>query len=166
MGEIASQCRFTRRGTIYRPSEEVKEALKTCLNARIREIERIYPRFNVTASNRALKRVKFVEVETVSFTGSLFVIVLNEKGETVRTSTFNIWINDNDLLSWHLKMKNREMNPSNPGKTNNQNNETKKQPFYLILPHQPRNLYLFPSPSGLFQVDATHLACLSKPMLR
>ena len=166
MGEIASQCRFTRRGTIYRPSEEVKEALKTCLNARIREIERIYPRFNVTASNRALKRVKFVEVETVSFTGSLFVIGLNEKGETVRTSTFNIWINDNDLLSWHLKMKNREMNPSNPGKTNNQNNETKKQPFYLILPHQPRNLYLFPSPSGLFQVDATHLACLSKPMLR
>lgn len=119
MSEIASQCRFTRRGTIYRPSEAVKEALKTCLNARIREIERIYPRFNVTASNRALKRVKFVEVETVSFTGSLFVIVMNEKRETVRISTFNIRINDNDLLSWHLKMKNREMNPSNPGKTNN-----------------------------------------------
>lgn len=80
MSEIARQCRFTRRGTIYRPSEAVKEALKTCLNARIREIERIYPRFNVTASNRALKRVKFVEVETVSFTGSLFVIVMNERG--------------------------------------------------------------------------------------
>lgn len=119
MGEIASQCRFTRRGTLFRPSEEVKEALKTCLNARIREIERIYPRFNVTANNRALKRVKFVEVETVSFTGSLFIKVMNEKRETVRTSTFNIWINDNELLSWHLKMKNREMNPSNPGKTNN-----------------------------------------------
>lgn len=166
MGEIASQCRFTRRGTIYRPSEEVKEALKTCLNARIKEIERIYPRFDVTASNRALKRVKFVGVETVSFTGSLFIKMMNEKGETVRTSTFNIWIDDNDLLSWHLKMENREMNPSNPGKTNNQNNETKKQPFYLILPHQWRNLYSFLSPSGLFHVDATHLACLSKPMLR
>lgn len=119
MGEIASQCRFTRRGTLFRPSEEVKEALKTCLNARIREIERIYPRFDVTASNRALKRVKFVEVKTVSFTGSLFIKVMNERGETVRIPTFNIRINDNDLLSWHLKMKNREMNPSNPGKTNN-----------------------------------------------
>lgn len=144
MGEIASQCRFTRRGTIYRPSEEVKEALKTCLNARIREIERIYPRFNVTASNRALKRVKFVEVETVSFTGSLFVIVLNEKGETVRTSTFNIWINDNDLLSWHLKMKNREMNPSNPGKTNNQNNETKSNRFISSYPTNRETCTCFP----------------------
>ena len=105
MGEIASQCRFTRRGTIYRPSEEVKEALKTCLNARIKEIEQVCPSFHVTSSNRALKRVKFVEVETVSFTGSLFVIVLNERGEMVRTSTLNIWIDDNDLLSWHLKMK-------------------------------------------------------------
>lgn len=166
MGEIAARCRFTRRGTLFRPSEEVKEALKTCLNERIREIERVCPSFHVTSSNRALKRVKFVEVETVSFTGSLFIKVMNEKRETVRISTFNIWINDNDLLSWHLKMKNREMNPSNPGKTNNQNNETKKQPFYLILPHQPRNLYLFLSPSGLFHVDATHLACLSKPMFR
>lgn len=105
MGEIASQCRFTRRGTIYRPPEEVKEALKTCLNARIREIEQVYPSFHVTSSNRALKRVKFVGVETVSFTGSLFIKVMNEKRETVRTSTFNIWIDDNDLLSWHLKMK-------------------------------------------------------------
>lgn len=119
VGGIATRCRFTRRGTIYRPSEEVKEALKTCLNARIKEIEQVYPSFHVTSSNRALKRVKFVEVETVSFTGSLFVIVLNERGEMVRTSTLNIWIDDNDLLSWHLKMKNREMNPSNPGKTNN-----------------------------------------------
>lgn len=119
MGEIAARCRFTRRGTIYRPSEAVKEALKTCLNARIREIEQVYPSFHVTSSNRALKRVKFVEVETVSFTGSLFIMVMNERGETVRTSTFNIRIDDNELLSWHLKMKNREMNPSNPGKTNN-----------------------------------------------
>lgn len=119
MSEIARQCRFTRRGTLFRPSEEVKEALKTCLNERIREIEQVYPSFHVTSSNRALKRVKFVEVETVSFTGSLFIMVMNERGETVRTSTFNIWINDNDLLSWHLKMKNRETNPSNPGKTNN-----------------------------------------------
>lgn len=119
MGEIATRCQFNKRGSLFRPSGEVKEALKTCLNSRIREIEHIYPRFDVTSSNRALKRVKFVGVETVSFTGSLFVIVLNEKGETVRTSTFNIWINDNDLLSWHLKMKNREMNSSNPGKTNN-----------------------------------------------
>lgn len=112
MSEIARQCRFTRRGTIYRPSEEVKESLKTCLNERIKEIEQVYPSFHVTSSNRALKRVKFVEVETVS----LFIMVMNERGETVRTSTFNIWIDDNDLLSWHLKMKNREMNPSNPGK--------------------------------------------------
>lgn len=119
IGEIATRCQFNKRGSLFRPSEEVKEALKTCLNARIREIERIYPRFDVTASNRALKRVKFVEVETVSFIGSLFIIVMNEKGEMARTSTFNIWINDNELLSWHLKMKNREMNPSNPGKTNN-----------------------------------------------
>lgn len=69
MGEIAARCRFTRRGTLYRPSEGVKEALKTCLNERIKEIERICPSFHVTSSNRALKRVKFVEVETVSFTG-------------------------------------------------------------------------------------------------
>lgn len=105
MGEIARQCRFTRRGTLFRPSEEVKEALKTCLNARIREIEQVYPSFHVTSSNRALKRVKFVEVETVSFSGSFFIMVMNEKVEMVRTSTFNIWIDDNELLSWHLKMK-------------------------------------------------------------
>lgn len=116
MVEIASRCRFTRRGTLFRPSEEVKEALRTCLNERIKEIEQVCPSFHVTSSNRALKRVKFVRVETVSFTGSLFIIVMNEKGEMIRTSTFNIWISDNDLLSWHLKMKNREMNPSNPGK--------------------------------------------------
>lgn len=134
MSEIARQCRFTRRGTIYRPSEEVKEALKTCLNARIREIERIYPRFNVTASNRALKRVKFVEVETVSFTGSLFIMVMNERGETVRTSTFNIWINDNELLSWHLKMKNREMNPSNPGKQTTKTMKRKSNRFTSSYP--------------------------------
>lgn len=81
MGEMASQCRFTKRGTIYRPSEGVKEALKTCLNERIKEIERVCPSFHVTSSNRALKRVKFVEVETVSFTGSLFIMVMNEKGK-------------------------------------------------------------------------------------
>lgn len=89
MSEIAARCRFTKRGTIYRPSEEVKEALKTCLNERIREIEQIYPRFDVTSSNHSLKQVKFVEVETVSFSGSLFIKVMNEKGEMVRTSTFN-----------------------------------------------------------------------------
>lgn len=119
MSEIAARCRFTKRGTIYRPSGEVKEALKTCLNARIKEIEQVCPSFHVTSSNRALKRVKFVGVETVSFTGSLFIKVMNGEGKMTRTSTFNIWINDNELLSWHLKMKNREMNPSNPGKTNN-----------------------------------------------
>jgi len=119
MSEIATLCRFTKRGSLYRPSEEVKEALKTCLNARIREIESVYPSFHVTASNRTLKCVKFVEVETVSFSGSFFIKVIDEEGKMMRTSTFNIWINDNDLLSWHLKMKNREMNPSNPGKTNN-----------------------------------------------
>lgn len=119
MGEITRQCRFTKRGTLFRPSEEVKEALKTCLNERIKEIERVCPSFHVTSSNRALKRVKFVEVETVSLSGSFFIKVMDEKGKITRTSTFNIWINDNDLLSWHLKIKNREMNPSNPGKTNN-----------------------------------------------
>lgn len=119
MGEIAALCRFTKRGSLYRPSEEVKEALKTCLNETIREIERVYPSFHVTASNRALKRVKFVEIETVSLSGSFFIKVMDENGKITRTSTFNIWINDNELLSWHLKMKNREMNPSNPGKTNN-----------------------------------------------
>ena len=105
MGEITRQCRFTKRGTLFRPSEEVKEALKTCLNERIKEIERVCPSFHVTSSNRALKRVKFVEVETVSLSGSFFIKVMDEKGKITRTSTFNIWINDNDLLSWHLKMK-------------------------------------------------------------
>lgn len=119
MGEIAARCRFTKRGSLFRPSEEVKEALKTCLNARVKEIEQVYPSFHVTSSNRALKRVKFVEVETVSLSGSFFIKVMDENGKITRTSTFNVWINDNDLLAWHLKMKNREMNPSNPGKTNN-----------------------------------------------
>ena len=119
MSKIAARCRFTKRGSLFKPSGEAKEALKTCLNARINEIERVYPSFHVTASNRALKRVKFVEIETVSLSGSFFIKVMDENGKITRTSTFNIWINDNELLSWHLKMKNREMNPSNLGKTNN-----------------------------------------------
>lgn len=103
--EFHSQCTITSNGRLYKVPESLKNEFYRVLEERLRDIERNSSCLIIRGDRRPPRRVHIINVSGLSFTGVFFVRVKDEKGLVTTSSTFNIWVDDNTLLSDLMKWK-------------------------------------------------------------